>query len=99
MTLEQEFAADLNTMMDKSHALGGKPHAMRRKLHNAPGGAVSMAQKAMLQSTIHKGMVRMIKLGREDLTLEALVIKYAQKGLFSNQILQTAQWRLTQARI
>ena len=98
MSLEKEFATELDAMMDQSLALGGKPQAMRRKLNNRTGSAANIARDAMLQGTVHEGMVRMIKLGREDLTLEALVVKYAEKGLFSSEIRQCAEWRLGEGR-
>lgn len=96
MKTAQEFAADLQSRMDQSRDVKGKPEVMERMIRNNGGDAVKVVKKMVLQPELHEGFLRMIRLGHERLTLEATILEYPE--LFTSEELACAQWRLESAR-
>lgn len=92
-----KFAEDVKKQMEESELCGGKPELMRKKITSARGGAYAVAVESMKSGVIHQGCLRMVKMGREDLTLEYLVLRYKDTGLFDQETLDGAQRRLAQA--
>ena len=59
-------------------------------------GGVLAAKKLLHSSKHSKGLTRLWKLGRLDLSMEALVLKCPWKTLFTEAELQSARKRLTE---
>lgn len=97
-SLSDLFHADLELKMDESDKIEGKPNAMRQKIRNNFNNSVKVASESMISGHMHEGLIRIIQMGREDLSLEGLVLDPKYKDLFSKDILDAAEWRLNEAK-
>lgn len=95
--LKTRFFNDLCDRMMRSHAIGGMPAAMRRKLENSIEKAFEVAIKFMNSTTLHEGFLRMLRMNHADLTLEDLVVVYGT-SLFPEDTVRQAKWRLLEGQ-
>lgn len=93
-----KFNDDLLQKINESEAIGGKPSKLELKIRNRENNSVRVAIESVTSGNIHEGLVRLVKMGRTDLSLEQLVIDYADSKLFTKDIVECAKWRLAQAQ-
>lgn len=60
--------------------------------------AVEAAERLLVSGDIQTGLLRLLRLGRVDLTVEQAVLDPRWAELFYDQDRQLAQWRLDQAQ-
>ena len=65
---------------------------------NSSPSAVTLAKKLAVSSELQDGLKRIAKLGRLELSMESIMLEEKFKPLFSDQVLQAAQWRLDTVR-
>jgi hypothetical protein len=59
-------------------------------------GAVKATQLLLVSGDIQTGFDRLIREGRQDLTVEHMVLRPEYQGLFTDQHREAARWRLKQ---
>jgi hypothetical protein len=93
MTAAERFDADTWAGIDESKKLGYKPTRYIQMVKEL--GAVETAKRVLHNPTLADGFVTLAYLkGRPDLTTEALVVRYQDEGLFTDEELNTARTRL-----
>jgi hypothetical protein len=60
-------------------------------------GAVEASKKLLVNGDIQTGLLRLLRLGRADLTVEHAVLEERWQYLFDDQDRELARWRLEQA--
>lgn len=95
--LSGEFASRLREAIDLCRELGYSPSRFEQMLNSSPS-AVTLAKKLAVSSEIQDGLKRIAKLGRLELSMESIMLEEKFKALFSDQVLQAAQWRLDTVR-
>jgi len=95
--LSGEFASRLREAIDLCRELGYSPSRFEQMLNSSPS-AVTLAKKLAVSSEIQDGLKRIAKLGRLELSMESIMLEEKFKPLFSDQVLQAAQWRLDTVR-
>lgn len=93
-TLESEFATRVQEALAEARELHYYPNRFEQML--AELGAVRLAKKLIISGELQDGLKKMAKLGRKDLTLEALVLEPKFAALFTKDERQAAEWRLAQ---
>ena len=93
--LEQAFSARIHESIQETRALNYFPTRFEHML--AEQSAVSLAKKLVKSGELQDGLKAVVKLGRKDLTMEAIMMEPAFEKLFSKAELQAAEWRLSQA--
>lgn len=96
VTLENEFQRACERAVDECLALGYRPTVWISMMHG-PGGAVAAARRLLTNGDVQSGFERLIRMGREDLTIEQAVLDDAWTELFSEAHREAARWRLAQA--
>lgn len=91
--LESEFSARCQDAIRQSYDLGYPPTRMEEMLRTA--SARSVAKKMVISGEVHKGFQEMAKLGRKDLTLEAIMLEEKFQPLFTIAEIAAARFRLT----
>ena len=61
-------------------------------------GAVETAKRLVMSGDLQDGFLRLLKLGRADLTIEHAVLDERWQELFSDEQREVARWRLEVAR-
>lgn len=87
--LESEFAARVQEALAEARDLQYYPARFAPML--AELGAVKLAKKFMASGELQGGLKTMAKLGRKDLSLEAIVLEPRFAPLFSKQELDAAK--------
>ncbi|RMF70101.1 MAG: hypothetical protein D6740_08775, partial [Alphaproteobacteria bacterium] len=77
-------------------AIGYYPHIFERML--STHGGVQTARRLSRQGDIQDGLVKVVRHGREDLSVEHLMLQPEFADLFTDEEPQAARWRLEQAR-
>lgn len=90
--LEQEFESEVRTAVLECHRLHYHPSDFEGML--AVATASHVAEKLVLSGDMQSGFRRLAKMGRLDLTVEALVAKPKFAPLFKPAIIEAARWRL-----
>ncbi|MFG0818693.1 hypothetical protein ACF8QE_04280 [Pseudomonas sp. GLN_3] len=73
-------------------------HPTKWQAMNSELGPIEAAKKLVLSGDFQDGFKRLLKEGRENLTVEAIVSRSEFAELFSRDILTTAQWRLVEGK-
>jgi hypothetical protein len=92
--LNEEFSARLQDCIRQSHNLGYPPTRIEEMLTES--SAVAVAKRLVVSGDIHKGLKEMAKLGRKDLTIEAIMLEERFQPLFDRSELDAATFRLAQ---
>jgi hypothetical protein len=95
MTLENEFQEACELAVDECLALGYAPTAWMSMMHG-PGGAVSAARRLLVSGDVRSGFERLIRMGRQGLTIEQAVLSEGWAELFDDAHRDAARWRLQQ---
>lgn len=98
MTLESEFQQACERAVDECRALGYAPTAWIGMMHG-PGGAVAAARRLLVSGDVQSGFERLIRMGRQDLTVEQAVLDDRWTELFDDAHREAARWRLQQGGI
>ena len=93
--LEAQFSERIRDAIRQSHELGYHPTRFEQMLDEL--GAVGAARRLIKSGELQGGLKELTKLGRKDLTMEAIMQESAFKALFTAAELQAAKWRLEQA--
>lgn len=64
----------------------------------AEHGAVSTAKRLIKTGDIQSGLLRLLTLGRPDLTIESIVINNKWQEIFTDDERELARWRLEAAQ-
>lgn len=59
-------------------------------------GGVSLAKKLVISGELQEGLKKLAKLGRLDLSMEAIMQEERFAPLFTKPELEASQWRLSQ---
>jgi hypothetical protein len=97
MNLESEFQQACELAVEECRALGYLPTAWISMIHG-PGGAVAAARRLLTSGDVQSGFERLIRMGRQDLTVEHAVLDEYWAEVFSDAHREAARWRLTQAQ-
>ena len=96
MSLEDEFQVACEEAVRECHGLGYAPTAWVAMMERH--GAGEAAKRLLVSGDIQPGLLRLLKLGRVDLTVEHAVLLDRWHELFDDQDRELASWRLTQAQ-
>jgi len=88
------FADRVRMSVEQSADLGYYPARFAAMLRSQP--AVNVAVAMVSSGELQHGLRRLARMGRLDLSLEALMLQYPD--LFSAAILECARWRLEQLK-
>lgn len=94
--LEHEFSERLQDAIRQSHDLGYHPTRFEQMLSEY--GALGLARKLIKSGEPQVGLTAMVKLGRQDLTIESIMLEPKFKSLFSASELEAASWQLSQTK-
>lgn len=97
MSLEEEFEAACRSAVDECRALGYVPTTWMQMMQG-PGGAVAAARRLLVSGEIQSGFERLIRMGRQDLTVEQAVLEPRWASLFDERHREAARWRLQRAQ-
>lgn len=89
--MEQKFAEAWNVSREKAAALGVRMRPVE------PGAELAQAQRCLSGHRVSDGFDDLARKGRLDLSLEALAVKKAFTGLFSDEQANNALMRLLEA--
>lgn len=95
MTDEEEFALACEEAIAECRRLGYVPQAWIAMVERH--GAVDASKKLLVNGDIQTGLLRLLRLGRADLTVEHAVLEERWQYLFDDQDRELARWRLAQA--
>lgn len=96
MVTEADFRDACDRAVHECHRLGYVPTAWIAMIERY--GAVDAAKRLLVSGDFQPGLLRLLKLGRADLTIEHAVLNAHWAELFSDQDRELASWRLTQAQ-
>jgi len=88
------FEGRLRNTILESAALGYYPSRFEQMLKNSAG--TSVAKKLVASGDLQYGLKELKKLGRQDLTMESIMMEEEFRPLFSKGELEAAKWRLEQ---
>jgi|SRR5215213_3234969 len=97
MTLEAEFEQACWRAVEECRELGYVP-TVWISMMNGPGGAVAAARRLLANGDVQSGFERLIRMGRQDLTVEHAALDPRWSDLFDEAHRDAARWRLEQAR-
>ena len=90
--LESELAARIQETLAESRELHYYPNRFEQML--AELGAVKLAKKLVVSGELQDGLKKIAKLGRKDLSIEAVILEPRFASLFTKDEKQAAEWRL-----
>jgi hypothetical protein len=93
--LQQEFHVACERATAECRQLGYVPSAWIGMIERH--GAVEAAKRLLVSGDLQPGLLRLLRLGRSDLTIEHAVLQDRWLELFNDQDRELAQWRLAQA--
>jgi len=93
--LADRFEAELHETVHEATAIGYHPTEFARMLREH--GGVSTARRLIVSGVVQSGFERLAKLGRLDISMERKMLKPEYRSLFTDDELQAAEWRLSQA--
>jgi len=94
--LEQEFTVACKTVMAECRTLGYNPTIWARMVEEH--GGVATARRLIKSGDMQAGLLRLLSLGREDLTVERAVLDDRWHELFTDEERELARWRLKVAQ-
>lgn len=92
--LKAEFSSKLRDAIHECHKLGYHPTRFEQMLDTL--GGASLAKKLVISGELQDGLKKLAKLGRLDLSMEAIMQEVRFASLFSKLEIEAAQWRLAQ---
>lgn len=95
MTDEEQFAIACEAAIAECRRLGCVPQAWIAMAERH--GAVEASKKLLVNGDIQTGLLRLLRLGRSDLTVEHAVLEERWSDMFNDQDRELARWRLEQA--
>lgn len=95
MTLEVEFQIACEAAVRECRRPGYVPRAWIAMMERH--GAVGAAKRLIASGDLQAGLLRLLNLGRADLTVEHAVLHERWHELFDDQDRENAAWRLCQA--
>jgi hypothetical protein len=98
VTLEEEFQRACEAAVDECLTLGYVP-SVWMSMMRGPGGAAAAARRLLVSGDIQTGFERLIKMGRQDLTVEHAVLDEHWAPLFKDAHREAARWRLAQGAV
>lgn len=90
--LETEFHRAMLNIYDAAAELGYRPTLFRRMVHEQ--GGVETARRLLKATEPQEGLTTLWKLGRLDISMEALVVQERWEPLFSDEERRVARERL-----
>lgn len=90
--LREEFAQAVRESIQKCYALGFKPERLEKMLESQH--PVEGAIELIVSGEFQDGFKFIMSQGREDITIESLMLQPRFAGLFSSDHLDVATWRL-----
>lgn len=97
MALEDEFQAACESAVQECRRLGYVPTVWIGMMQSQ--GAVEAAKRLLRSGDLQPGLLRLLRLGRPDLTIEHAVLNVTWADLFDDQDRELAEWRLAQAQL
>ena len=94
--LEDEFTAELIGAARECAKFAYYPQRFLQMIEER--GGVATARKLVLSGDIQKGLMRLKREGRLDLSMEAIMLKPKYRPLFTNEERKAAQWRLDEVQ-
>jgi hypothetical protein len=94
--LERAFTIACHEAIAECRKVGYSPTVWSRMI--ADHGAVVTAQKLIKSGDFQDGLLRLLKLGRSDLTIEHAVQDVRWQDLFTDEERELARWRLETAQ-
>lgn len=94
--LERLFTARLRASIEICRQLGYNPSGFERMLNNR--GSMGTVQHLFDSGDLQDGFLKMVGMGRSDLTMESIMLEDEFAPLFNPLQLDGARWRLQQAR-
>lgn len=94
--IKAEFSSRLRDAVHECYKLGYHPTRFEQMLGSL--GGVSLAKKLVLSGELQDGLKTLAKLGRLDLSMEAIMQEDNFKALFTKPELEAAAWRLAQVK-
>ena len=94
--LQKEFTLACEEAIRECRKLGYVPSVWMRMIQTH--GAVETARKLILSGDFQDGLLRLLSLGRADLTIESAVLDERWNDLFTDEQRAVAKWRLENAR-
>lgn len=94
--LQEKFSSQLREAIHECHKIGYHPSRFEQMLDSL--GGVSMAKKLVISGELQDGLKKLAKLGRLDLSMEAIMQEERFTSLFTKPELEAAQWRLAQVK-
>lgn len=89
--MRDEFDSAIRTTIARCHEIGYPPRILENMINRAHPVEVA---KNLVRSGIQTGIRRLTTLGRQDLTVEAIMLEERFAPLFTESELETARWRL-----
>ena len=93
---EREFTIACQNAMAECRKIGYNPSIWARMVNEH--GAVVTARKLITSGDMQAGLLRLISLGRIDLTIEHAVLDEHWRDLFTDEERDLARWRLEVAQ-
>lgn len=90
--LREEFAEAVRESVQKCYEMGFKPERLEKML--AAQHPVEAAISLIVSGEFQDGFKFIMSQGREDITIESLMLQPRFAGLFSSDQLDVATWRL-----
>lgn len=89
---EHEFTIACKRAIAECRSLGYVPSIWIRMVEEH--GAVETARRLVMSGDLQDGLLRLLRLGRVDLTVEHAVLEERWHDLFTDKIREAARWRL-----
>jgi hypothetical protein len=90
--LYNEFTKEIQAANEKSVKLGYYPSRFLQMAEQS--GSVQAAKKMVTSGDIPKGLKKLKKMRKLDLTIESIMLKGKYQSLFTTSELSAARWRL-----
>ena len=94
--LQREFELSCEETIQKCRSLGYAPTVWIRMIQTH--GAVETARRLVLSGDFQDGFLKLLSLGRPDLTVENAILDERWRDLFTDEERKVARWRLDNAR-
>ncbi len=94
--IKTEFTSRLRDAVRQCYELGYHPTRFEQMLDTL--GGVNLAKKLVLSGDLQDGLKTLAKLGRLDLSMEAMMQEDKFRLLFTKSELEAATWRLAQMK-
>lgn len=92
MTDRDEFSAQIQAAIQECYEIGYPPTRFEEMIRNAH--PVEVARRLVLSGDFQDGFRNIVGMGRQDLTVEYIMLRPEFSSLFTPQEIQAAQWRL-----